>query len=392
MHRSCRLAAVTLAALAYTALAGCAPKGRGSDSGGPGDELQRLVESVVAADDAIHGAALAVVSPSLGIDWRGAAGLADPSAGTPMTPDRPVRLASNTKTYVAAAVLRLVEERRLELDAPIAALLPADVADLLAGDGYDPDAITVRHLLTHTSGLFDHSGTGDYTEAILADPQRRWTARDQVALAVELGAPHAAPGEVYTYCDTGYVLLGLIIEGVTGRGLAASVRELVGLDRLGLGSTWWESLEPPPAGVADRAHQLYGEIDTYGFDPSFDLYGGGGLVATVGDLAGFFGALFRGGVWAQPATAEIMLTTVDGVRARADAPDGALPPGAYRMGVWVLETAGRTSYHHTGFFGTMVAHVPSLDLTVAATVNQNRGKPALTRLLDETVAIVDRSR
>jgi D-alanyl-D-alanine carboxypeptidase len=343
---------------------------------------------VVAGDDSIHGAALAVVVPSSGLRWEGAAGLADPENGIVMTPGHPVRIASNTKTFVAAAVLRLAEDGGIELDDPIAESLPDDVIGLLENDGYDAEAITVQHLLTHTGGIFDHSETGAYTDEIIAEPGRRWSPRDQISMAVDLGDPHAPPGEVYTYSDTGYILLGLILEEASGKPLAEAVRDLVDYDALDLEATWWETLEPRPAEAGERAHQFFGTLDVTEFDPSFDLYGGGGIATTVGDLADFFGGVFRGEVYREPATAETMLTTFEGVRARTDAAERALPPGAYRMGVWVLETDGLTTYHHTGFWGTMAVHVPELDLTVAATVNQNQSKPVFDRILAETIRIV----
>ncbi|MCU0234626.1 MAG: beta-lactamase family protein, partial [Thermoanaerobaculales bacterium] len=240
-------------------------------------ELQGLVDGAVAADAGVHGAALAVDAPGLAVSWEGAAGLADPAGGAAMTPATPVRIASNTKTYVAAAVLRLAEEGRLAIDDPIAAHLPDELADLLRGDGYDPAAITVRHLLTHSSGIFDHTSVPQFEQAILADPLHRWTRAEQVRAAVEWGDPHGAPGEIYTYCDTGYVLLGAIIEQASGRTLAAAVRELLGFERLGLRATWWETLEPPPEQLPARAHQFLGELDSFDFDPSLDLYGGGGI-------------------------------------------------------------------------------------------------------------------
>jgi len=350
--------------------------------------LSEVIASVVADEPSIHGAALAVSAPTVGVEWAGAAGLADPAAGTPMTPANPVRIASNTKTFVAAAVLRLVEDGRLDLDAPLSEVLPPEAAALLEGDGYDLEAITVRHLLTHTSGIHDHTAGQAYTDAIIVDPQHRWTPLEQVALAVTGGEPETAPGEVYSYCDTGYVLLGLVLERATGEPLPTAVRDLVDLDGLGLASTWWETLEPAPADAADRAHQFYGEVDTYSFDPSFDLYGGGGLVATVGDLAQFFGAVFRGRVFHDPDTLATMLATSDDVRARDDAGAGSLPPGAYRMGVWVREVGGHTVFQHTGFFGTVAAYVPDLDLDLAATVNQHTGR-AFDRILSETIGLVE---
>jgi len=386
-----RLAARLVVAIAIVVSLGC---GAGRTTGTArtdtvSDGLQAVISSVVADEAAIHGAALAVSAPKLGIEWAGAAGLADPANGTPMTPSDPVRIASNTKTFVAVAILRLVEDGRLDLDAPLADLLPAEAVDLLAGDGYDLRAITLRHLLTHTSGIHDHTAGDAYTDAILANPQHRWTALEQVAMAVETGEPRFAPGDVYSYCDTGYVLLGLILEHTTGHDLATAVRELVDFDALGLDSTWWETLEPEPADVAGRAHQFYGEVDSHDFDPSFDLYGGGGLVTTVGDLATFFGDVFRNRVFRQPTTVDTMLTTIDGVRAHPDASDRALPPGAYRMGVWVREIGGRTVFLHTGFFGTMAAYVPDLDLAVAATVNQNHAR-VFDRILEATIRIIDR--
>ncbi len=383
--QSVALGLVTILAL------GCAQPAVPPAAPDPADDLQALIEKVVADDAAVHGAALAVFSPSLGLAWEGAAGWADPENGTEMTPAHPVRIASNTKTYVAAAILRLVEDGRLDLDDPIAEHLPVDVVELLDGDGYDTGAMTIRHLLTHTSGLFDHSETDAYTEAIVADPQHRWTPMEQITLAVETGDPHAPPGVIYTYCDTGYVLLGLILEEASGRPLAAAVRELIDYKALGLDSTWWEVLEPQPEGTSDRAHQYYGDLDTTDFYPAFDLYGGGGIAATVGDLARFFGGLFRGRVFAEPETLQTMLSTFEGLQPLPDAGERALPPGAYRMGVWVLETDGHTTYHHTGFWGTMAVHVPDLDLTIAATVNQNQSKRVFNQMLIDTIRVVEKN-
>lgn len=349
--------------------------------------FQAIIESVVAADN-IRGAALAVISPSRGIDWEGAAGLADPANGIPMSPANPVRIASNTKTYTAAAALRLVEDDRLDIDSPIEIHLPPELVDLLRSGDYDPSVITIRHLLTHTGGLNDHGAADAYTEAIIADPQHHWTPVEQITGLVEWGSKLGEPGEIYSYSDSGYVLLGVIIEETTGLKLGPAVRELVGLDALGLASTWWEIMEPPPEGVADRAHQFLGEQDVTAFVPYFDLYGGGGVAATMGDLGRFFDAVFRGGVYHDPATLETMLSTFEGLAAAPDADEKALPPGAYRMGMWVLDTEGRTTYHHTGFWGTTAIHVPDLDLTIAATANQNQCGDDFDRIVAEVIRIV----
>jgi D-alanyl-D-alanine carboxypeptidase len=85
------------------------------------------------------------------------------------------------------------------------------------------------------------------------------------------------------------------------------VRSLVRFDKLGLRHTWWETLEPAPAGVPDRAHQYLGGFDSHGIDPSFDLYGGGGIVAPMAELAHFLTALLGGQVFEQRETLDTMM-------------------------------------------------------------------------------------
>jgi D-alanyl-D-alanine carboxypeptidase len=376
---------VLLPGLCLLVMAGRSP---GPETDGVDEALMKLVDGVVRDNYNVHTVALSVDSPMLGVDWRGAAGVADPGSAEQMTADRPVRIASNTKTYVSATVLRLVEEGRMGVDDPIATLLPDDMVALLIGGGYRAEKMTVRHLLTHTSGLFDHSDSQQYGDAILADPQHRWTRTEQLEAAMAWGEPWGAPGEIYTYCDTGYVLLGDIIERVSGRPLPEAVRSLLRFDALNLRSTWWEDLEPAPAGLSKRAHQFIDDVDIFGFDPSFDLFGGGGLVSTVSDMAAFYRALFTGGVFSDPTTLDLMLTTVEGARPRPDADAAAHAPGVYRMGVWVDELAGVRLYAHSGFWGTAAVFVPELDLAVAATVNQNKAKDALWEMVGRSIAIV----
>ena len=166
---------------------------------------------------------------------------------------------------------------------------------------------------------------------------------------------------------------------------------MIDFDKLELNATWWEIMEPAPEGSTARAHQFLGDLDVTDFVPYFDLYGGGGIATTMGDLARFHGALFRGKVYADPGTVKIMLSTLDGVEASPVANERALPPGAYRMGVWVLETEGYTTYHHTGFWGTLAVHVPELDLTIAATGNQNQLGPIFDQIPAAVIRIIEKN-
>lgn len=354
-----------------------------------GSEFRALLETAVAAEPLVRGAAIHVDGPQ--ILWEGAVGFADPENGIVMTADHPVRIASNTKTYVAAAILRLVEQEMLGLDDPISAHLPDEFVELLDAGGYDAGVMTIRHLLTHTSGLFDH-GDETYAGQILDDPKHRWTRKEQLTGAIERGQPWGAPGEVYHYSDTGYVLLGEILERTTGEDFPGAMWQLIDRHRIGLGSTWFESLEKLPENTAERAHQFYGEVDTFAFDPSFDLWGGGGIVATVGDLAQFTRALFAGDVFDDSSTLQTMLTTIDGVGPASDATDHSLRPGAYRMGLWVVEVNGEIGYRHSGFWGTSATYFPNLDLVVTGTQNQNHGENILNPLVEKIVTLVRESR
>lgn len=109
-------------------------------------------------------------------------------------------------------------------------------------------------------------------------------------------------GRKFKHSDSGYILLGAIIERHTGTNYGATAPELLGFDKLGLKQTWFETLEPAPGGIADRAHQYMNGVDTYAHDPSLDLYGGGGVATTTSEMSTFFSALLRGRVFERKAT------------------------------------------------------------------------------------------
>lgn len=321
-------------------------------------QLRTALTRNLRAHPAMPGEAAAVQAP--GLRAAAAVGLADPGAGTPFTPDTPFRIASVTKTFVAATVLRLVEQGELDLDEPVATLLDPATNALLRDDGYRTGKITMRQLLDHTSGMYDYATSDAYDEINTSDPGRHWTADEQLRFAVDHGDPLAPPGRAYHYADTNYVLLGQIVERATGESLPAAVRRLVGFERLGLDHTWWEQLEPSPAGLAARAHQLSDDtFDNTALDASADLYGGGGLLSTVGDVTTFFRALFDGRVFDHDATLDAMLTvSKPGRRAGA------------ALGVYRATIDGERCYGHPGYWGTEAYACPALDAAFTIATNQ----------------------
>lgn len=346
-------AAVALAAL-LGAAAPSAITPSASAAGPVTTELAAIVEAYLEENPQAPGAVVWVNCPALGLDWAHASGAAARGEGAPaLTPAHEFRIASNTKTYVAAAVLRLVEDGRLSLDAPLGGLLPPGLAALLRGDGYNLEAIRIRHVLSHTAGLADHSGDDRYGEAIIADPHHCWTPQEQVRRCVELFDPLGPAPAPYRYSDTGYVLLGAVIERATGQPLAAAVRAQLDFAGLGLRRTWWETLEPAPAPPRPRAHQHIGEHDVTDWDPSFDLYGGGGLVTDARDLGLFMRRLLEGRVLKQDSTLAAMT-------------GGGTAP--YRLGLMVADLGGHLAFGHQGFWNTFAYHVPTLDATVAGCI------------------------
>ena len=303
----------------------------------------------------VPGVAVVAIAPDQSIDIAAAAGVASPD-GVAMTADTPVRLASTTKTYVAATFLRLYEQGRVDIDAPIASLIAPDIDALLSDDGYKTDTITPRHLLMHTSGLPDHAGD-DYAALIFEDPSRQWTRRDQIALGMANHDPLGPPNSTFEYSDTGYVILGHIVERAAGKDLAAVVREQLRFDALGLASTWWEQAEQAPSAASPRAHQYLGDVDTHGWNGSMDMYGGGGLIASMRDTATFFLALMQGEIFERPETLDIML----------DAP-GHPFPDQYRIGVFPIQHNGYYLFEHGGFWGTHALYVRELNTVVAGVV------------------------
>jgi D-alanyl-D-alanine carboxypeptidase len=236
-----------------------------------------------------------------GSSWEEAAGVADLSSGAPMTLEHRFRIASVTKLFVAAVVLQLVDEGALSLDGEV---------DLIEG------GVTVRQLLNHTSGL-PHAAEMDE----LLEPYRQnrayrpdLTPRDVLA-RIESKPRLFSPGEGWFYSGSNYVVLGLLVEEMSGATLREEIgRRIVG--PLGLTDTELPELSATPTGLtrgylpADNP-VLPGPgpdpVDVSDVEPFG--WGGGGMVSTARDLARFLRALL-GGELLPPALRAELLTTV----------------------------------------------------------------------------------
>jgi D-alanyl-D-alanine carboxypeptidase len=284
-------------------------------------------------------------------------GSADPATGTVLTPAHAARIASCTKPFVASAVLGLTARGVLAIDGRAIDHLDPDTARLFAQSPVG-SAATVRQLLQHRSGLVDHTMFPEFNRTIDNDPQHRWTALEQIAIAVSKPALFA-PDAAFSYSDTGYVLLGQIIEHLSSTPLAAAVREACNFDSLAVPSIHWETAEPTPPGLA-RAHQLLEGADTHDWNPSLDMFGGGGIVATMPDLARWWTALFAGRV--HPHVARMIAAPKSTLAA-----DGTEFAGGEAVGLCIFRTsyADVPVWSHGGFWGLITSHIPSRGTSIA---------------------------
>ncbi|MBO6525390.1 MAG: beta-lactamase family protein [Balneolaceae bacterium] len=343
--------------------------------------LQQLSDKVLEADSTIPGILIHVEAPDMYFSYSVASGVSDIKTGASLNPEGSVRIASNTKTYVAASILRLWEEGKLNLNDPISKYISQEHSDILEDDGYEMDTITIHHLLTHTSGMYDHAASNTYFQKVFGEPSYEWTRTEQIQGCADWGDPLFKPGEEFSYSDTGYILLGEVIEKLTGESLGEAVRTLIGFEKLGLESTWWEKLEQKPETASDRIHQYFQGNDTYGYDPSLDLNGGGGLVANSKDLALFYQELFSGNVFDESATLDTMLTKIS-------FPESYTPTSDYRMGIFYFNFDEVEVYSHSGFWGTEVTYIPELNATVSVITTQFGKIGVMRQLLRDVIELL----
>jgi len=272
-----------------------APKGSWDESLNThpkGAAFQKLLDDYVKRG--LPGVVMFVKSPQ-GI-WNGAAGYAKIETKEPMTPMHVLHSESIAKTNTATAVMMLVDDGKINLDATINMYLPRRITGRI-GNG---NTAKVRHLLEHTSGIRDWQNDGLQSDIdAFNDPYGDYTPERMLEYIYDKPA-HFAPGSQYRYSNSNYLLLALIMDHVLGYSHARFVSERI-IKPLGLEHTYYKNEVgyPNPPGLVNSYTDLYrnGKLmnvsDAHSHLNSLFM-GQGGYIATAQDYALFIEALFNG--------------------------------------------------------------------------------------------------
>ena len=228
-------------------------------------------------------------------EGEAAAGVADLGTGEPMTPEHRFRVGSVTKTFVAAVVLQLVEAGAFSLDDEAAPLV---------------EGITIRQLLNHTSGLADfYDDPSELFEPYREDPGYRWPAGERELLAQALAKPRAfPPGEGWSYSNSNYVALGLLVEHATESPLRDELRRRI-FEPAGLAATDYgpdASLERLARGYLPPDNPFVPGTDGRPVDVTDLALPLGRVVSTAQDVASALAAILGGELLASRSRAELL--------------------------------------------------------------------------------------
>lgn len=318
-----------------------------------------------------------------------AVGLSNRETQTPMKPSHLLLQGSVGKTYVAAVALQLVQEKKLGLDDKIEKYLGT-----LQWFSRLPNArdITVRMLMNHTSGLVRYEFKEQFVKDLTASPDKVWKPEELVSYILDTSPPFAA-GKGWDYSDTNYIVLGMIIEKITGKTYYAELRRRI-LAPFKLSQT-----VPSDRRIIPNLSQGYAGADNpFGgrdamindngamiINPQFE-WTGGGIASTASDLARWASLLYEGKVF----NATMLSTMLEGVPARLG------PEAKYGLGVIIRPTPLGISYGHSGFFPgyiTEVMYFPHLKTAIAIQVNTSvpraTGKPLRVVITELAQIIAD---
>jgi D-alanyl-D-alanine carboxypeptidase len=306
-------------------------------------ELQNKIDSLRIANN-LKGISASVIYPSMGT-WKGVTGISH--TGMPITSDMLFGIASNTKLFTSVLLLKLAENNIIQLDDSLHQYLPTF-------NNIDSN-ITIRQLLNHTSGLDDVTSVPGYPDSMLTNPNRIFTASELMTWA---GPSSFTPGTGWEYCNTNYLLAGMIAESATGNSYSQLLRDSI-LTPLQLDSTFLDVYEPI---LYTAAHPWQSGIDNNSIprtSVNSAAWSAGAMYSTSGEMAQWYNAIMNGRVLNANSFNE--LTTFVG-------------SGNYGLGVSQATVIGRTVWTHGGNiwggYNSSMMYDPATKAIICVLINQ----------------------
>ncbi|MGG4445319.1 serine hydrolase domain-containing protein [Brevibacillus porteri] len=331
-------------------------------------EIESNLKAKVASDPQLHNVYLLIHSEKLDIHWPIAAGNTD---GGTANPNQPYHTASVGKAFTAVIVSILAEKGLVTFDDPIANYLPTEIRkDLHIWKGKDyTNEIQIKHLLNNTSGLPDFfeekpKGGKGFLEEILEDSSRYWTSQETIQWSKKHLQPHFEPGKRVHYTDTGYNLLGLVIEKVTAKPYHEVLHDYI-FNPLQMNHSYLSQYSNPVSKSEHPVAHLHLDrikINVENYRSFSSFYAGGQTVSTMEDQLRFMKALVQNQM-IKKETLEIMQQW-NNMRIGMDYGYGLM-----RMR-FLPFTQKYTGWGHLGASGSYMLYFPNREVYLIGSFNQ----------------------
>ncbi len=356
-----------------------------------GQKLEAKLQDIVARSG-YYGGGIFRIGTSKGPLWEGAYGYIDDSKKNAITKRSTFEIASVTKTFTAAVVLQLVEEKKIDIDDQLEDLLPDKSFRklLVVGQKDYSGRISVQQLLNHTSGLahfwddppYVKRGYNTFFSQFVKDENRMWKPHELLAFVPGM-TPRAKPGRFFHYSDTNYVLLGLIIEETEKKPLHEVFRRRI-FEKLRMQDTYLSYKEKPRSRFQE-SHRFFDDEDLHGKEQWSADWASGGLVSSTRDLETFIFALASNKFFRHPHTLNLMQSWV-----LAD-DDMQYGLGIYRI---KLDANMGMLWGHDGWGGAFMYYWPEHHIVFTGTTNQTGNEDDETEmewwaLIDEAIKVID---
>ncbi|MGW3018168.1 serine hydrolase domain-containing protein [Streptomyces longwoodensis] len=312
------------------------------------DAVQRVMKEA-----GVPGVSVGVWTPDKG-EYVKSFGVADKNTGRPMTPDLYLRIGSETKTFTVTALLQLVDQGKVGLD---------DTIGKYVEGVPNGDKITLRQLAGMRSGLFNYSQDEAFFKALTSDPQRHFSPQELLDYAFQHPVLFP-PGEKFYYCNTNLILLGLVVEKMSGQQLAGYIHDHI-LEPAGLDHTSFpagaEFPDPHAQGYTNQT--ATGQVeDTADWNPSW-AWAAGAMISQLQDLR----------VWARTvATGQLpdgdRMVSAATQKQRLTTPPTSIPGAGYGLGIfdvqgWIGHNGSLPGYE------SLTVYLPSAQATLVVMLN-----------------------